>query len=199
MKKSGNAKPVKTVTNGFSYVWETFLPIAFPHDLPPDADDAWLVSKGIETIAPAMLRHVRFDVLPFIRTLDRMGCHSNVNRLEWYAFLLHDRASGVPTTEEDKRLYIHLRLRFKRPIKLTGRPGWYFTRPVVLSAEIAGIDRSTLVDGNIDKAWQLIGDQAVLFMKIIEAHRPDVCNLVLLKQMRQFLHYFANMSQVRVF
>lgn len=183
----------KALLGGPSKVWETFLPISVAHDVPPDAEDGWLISKGIDPIAPAMLRQVRSEVLPYVRRLEQK------HRLKWFSFFLHDRASGVPTMEDDRRLFVHLRLRFPRPISLGAAPGWCLNRPCELSPEIAGVDKAMLVDGNIDRAWQLIGDESALFLKLIEAYKPDVDNLALLKQVRQFLHYFANMSQMRVF
>ena len=33
----------------------------------------------------------------------------------WYCFLVHDSKSGVPTSKEDDRPYVHLRMALRKP------------------------------------------------------------------------------------
>jgi hypothetical protein len=178
-------------------IWETFLPIATWHtaDLAPAADTAWLLSKGCEAESPALLVQLRDEVLPTVRKLGRY--------IEWFSFLVHDRASGVPTTEDDKRCYIHLRLKlrkFQRREIIPSIPRflsdpWQFTRKVDLSREIAGVDPKVL---DVDRAWAELGEQSAWLLNFIEACDAHADGLQLVRIVRQHLHFFANMTQMRV-
>lgn len=186
-------KPMKPA---LKYTWETFLRVstteAMTSDEVSDADDAYLISKGVESIAPYMMRLIRDEVLPLIRSLQKN------NDLEWFSFLLHSRESGVPTTEDDKGVYIHLRLSFNRPqVKLKLPRDWVMTRSIKLSEEIGGVDGKALVGGT-KTMWLLIGAQAALMLDFVEAYKPHTEVLTLIKQTRQFLHYSANMFQMKV-
>lgn len=181
-------------------IWETFLPVADPSklDLAPAADAAWLMSKGCEPEAPALLVQLRDQVLPLVRKLE-----SPYSYLEWFSFLVHDHASGVPTTADDKRCYIHLRLKlrkFKRREVIPSMPRllsdpWQMTRKVDLSREIAGVDSKVL---DVDEAWSQLGKQSAWLLSFIEAQDPKADGLQLVRHVRQFLHYWANMAQIRV-
>lgn len=171
--------------------WETFLPVVDPskQDLAPAADAAWCLQKGIEPEAPALLVQLRDEVLPLIRRLERE------HDLSWYSFLIH-AYDIVPTAPDDKRAFIHLRLRadddrdnFVLP------PAWLWTRKVELSHEIAGVDTSVL---DVDEAWRIIGDQSAWLLDFIEAHHSGTDPLTLTKHVKQFLHFWANQCQMRV-
>jgi hypothetical protein len=167
--------------------WETFLRIdrQATSDNPPVADAEWLRSKAIEPGAPIVLGHLRRDVLPFVRELEREGT------LEWYSFLVHGYRSGVPTTPEDASSYVHLRFRSSGAQHLTP-PGWLWTRNCELG-EIAGLSAIDTA-----QAWRLIGEQSKLFLDFLAQYGPEVDDLVVLKELRQFMHFFANMSQMVV-
>jgi hypothetical protein len=178
--------------------WDTFLIIPTPNttDEASVADADWLSARGVEPGSPVVLQLLRKQVLPLIRWLeDRHG-------LDWYFFLVHDRASGVPTTEKDKNPYIHLRLVFKKPMRsllelLHQRaPRFEMTMPVTDGDKIAGIDEEIL-RGNIHDARRLIGQQSEWVLDLLEAHERDADPLVLVKQVRQFGHYFSNMLQMK--
>jgi hypothetical protein len=184
--------------------WETFLRIVDPskQDLAPIADAAWCTAKGIEPEAPELLLQLRDEVLPLVRRLEK-----GTPALTWFSFLVHNRESGVPTTPEDHGAYIHLRMMFKRgeapDFDLTRviPPAWAMTHKCELSSEIAGFDLKALsLIGNegVDRVWYLIGAQSKMFLSLIENHRPDTDGLTLTKHVRQFLHFFANMAQMRV-
>jgi len=178
-------------------IWETFLPIATWHtaDLAPAADTAWLLSKGCEATSPALLVQLRDEVLPTVRRL--------APYIEWFSFLVHDRASGVPTTEDDKRCYIHLRLKLRTFRQHEVIPAisrflsdpWKFTRKVDLSREIAGVDPKVL---DVDRAWAELGKQSEWLLNFIEACDENADGLQLVRLVRQFLHFWANMTQMRV-
>ncbi len=161
--------------------WKAYLPIgrALRQDAPPEADPAWLASRGIALEALAVLRAVRTGVLPLVRTLqaDR--------GLQSFHFLVHDRTSGVPTTPEDTTSYIDLSLWFSRAVdarEWLPRP-WCFVAP--RGRERAGSARALL---DAQSAW---------YLSLVEHHRR-LGDLDLLRQIRQSLHYFANMTQMQV-
>jgi len=179
-------------------IWETFLPIE-PYapskkDAAPACDLAWMMAKGIEAESPALLVQLRDEVLPLVKRLSPY--------LEWFSFLVHDRASGVPTTEDDKRCYIHLRCKLRKfrrrevvpHMRLLGEP-WLMTRQVELSRSIAGVDPKVL---DVDRAWAELGKQSEWFLNFIECMDKKADGYQLVRHVRQFLHFFANMAQMRV-
>ncbi len=172
-------------------IWETFLKIEPNPDLAPEMDATWCLSRGIDPDAPVVIKLLRDEVLPLVTRLEKNG-------LSWYSFLTHNRDSGVPTTADDKNAYIHLRLDFaysaKSPVSLELGPLWTMTREVEQPKEIAGISCDALL---IDQAWDLIGEQSQWLLFLIQSHQSDsIPQLVI--HIRQYLHFFANMCQIRV-
>lgn len=176
-------------------VWETFLLISpGTTDEAPAADPAYLIAKGMEPEAPQVLRLLRQHVIPAIELL-------KTEKLNWYSFLVHNRDSGVPTTEDDKNCYIHLRVRFEDKIDLRLPLPFCMTRPIELGREVAGVDRKLLAAqpfDPIDLVWDLIGEQSQFLVRVVGLHRDGIDDFELLKQIRQFLHYFSNMTQMRI-
>lgn len=171
--------------------WESFWPLPDPlkTDLAPELDAEWLAARGIDPDAPLVLRCLRDEVLPIIRDLEDAGT------LSWYSFFIHGYASGVPTTPDDRRSFIHLRFVLNSLTTPRLPEGWLFTRRRPLSPEIAGIRVTALADGDIDTAWRLIGVQSAWVLAFVEQHKnADMLDLV--KHARQFLHFFVNMTQV---
>jgi hypothetical protein len=169
-------------------MWETFLRLDVVPTEPPEAAGAI-----------AMLRHVREKLLPLVRQLERDAV------IDWYCYVLHGRASGVPTTEDDQNVYIHLRVTTKSDVTesrfLAALPSeWLMTRRIVAPEcrEISGLDRSVFREADIERAWWLIGEQAEWMLALIEQHDPGVEDLQLIQHTAQFLHYFANMTQLRI-
>lgn len=138
---------------------------------------------------------VRFQIHPLVSELRDVGI------IEWYAFLVHDRFSGVPTTPDDDGLYYHVTLGLAAGVEperlLYALPAWcVMTRKMAVTMEIQGIDRSALRGDAIEEAWRIIGAQSEWFLDLLDAHKPD--REVDYRQVAQFLHYFANMAQLRV-
>ena len=108
--------------------------------------------------------------------------------------LVHDRESGVPTTEDDSSEYVHLRLALRSGVELTPPPGWLMTRRTSLPDTIPGVDCALI---GAERAWRLIGDQSAWLLDLVEALglANDVATV---RNVRQFLHYFANMAQMTV-
>lgn len=171
--------------------WESFWPLPDPlhADRAPELDATWLAARGIDPGAPLVLRCLRDEVLPLVRRMERAGT------LAWYSFLVHGHASGVPTAPDDRRAFIHLRLVTRRGAAPQMPAGWLYTRQQPLSPQIAGVQTSALSTRSADAAWRLIGAQSEWVLALIEQHEgADVLDL--LRNTRQFLHFFVNMTQM---
>jgi hypothetical protein len=121
------------------------------------------------------------------------GCTTwdSTDRLDWFAFLVHDRTCGVPAT--DDRSYIHVRLALRDAEDLALGAPWEMTRRQALPSEIAGVDAAALA-GGAGTAWRILGEQSALFLSILERCTDPSP----VQHVRQFLHFFANMAQMRV-
>lgn len=201
--------------------WETFLrvPPAATADVAPAADEAWMLARGILPDAPRVLEALTRHVLP---TIDRLRQEEEL--FPWWCFLVHDGASGVPTTPEDKSLYVHLRFQL-RPLVFVPEPAmaqleegqardwfpppWEMTRRQPLSREIAGLDLKALTprateegaglgEIAVQTAWWLLGAQSEWLLDLLRIHRATSDPLTVLRHVRQYLHFFANMTQMRV-
>lgn len=167
-------------------IWKAFLPIgaSLKAAEAPAADAAWLMSRGIESEALSVLRLIRTEVLPLIRRLEQGG-------LDRFSLLVHDRTSGVPTVAEDFAPYIDLTLHFKNATCCL-LDDWCFVKPAERPTAIAGID------GSVFLAEQLICEQSAWYLRVIESYTKNTSDIMLLGQIRQFLHYFANMAQMKI-
>lgn len=173
-----------------SETWETFLrvePLTLRDEAPP-LDDQWMIQRGVDPSSPAVLRHLRDDVVPLVNDLRP--------ELWQFSFLVH-AFPLVPTEATDTALYIHLRLEFLdnpvEPVMRALAAKWRFTRRWD-KGEIAGVD-SQVVD--VDSRWDLLERQSEWLLNLVEEHRDaDLGTLV--KHVRQYLHFFANMAQMRV-
>jgi len=172
-------------------MWETFLLVKAAEEVQPPES----------ALAQAVMGHVRHDILPLVRRLEVLGI------IDWYSFLLHGPPPGASKPDS---LYLHLRVSVKpadeptpwpaghgdklRQVLLDG--GWECTRPIVAPdcREIAGLGRANFVDGDIERAWHLIGEQAAWYLMLVEQHDPKVSDLDLLYHVCQFFHYFSNMA-----
>ncbi len=175
-----------------SETWETFLRVESLtlHDEAPPLDDQWMAQRGIDATSPAVLRHLRDDVLPLVGKLTAEGW------LHQFSFLVHAYPL-VPTLPEDTSSYIHLRLSFYRSTHIEEfakrAPKWRMTRPWD-RGEIAGVDSEAL---DINARWNMISWQSEWLLRLIAEHKDaDLGTLV--KHVRQYLHFFANMAQMRV-
>ena len=142
---------------------------------------------------------IRFQVFPIVSKLMSEGT------IEWYSFLVHNRESGVPTTKEDDNAYFHVRVSFRDGYVVSKEefnkllPDYcqkHLTRQCPGVESISGIEKSALRNGDIAEAWRIIGEQSEWVMSVLEIHREGV--QVSTKQIAQFLHYYSNMTQLRV-
>lgn len=164
-------------------MWETFLYLS-------DGAEDGAENSGGEAINPALviLKRLREDVLPLVRRFEREGL------VEWYSFLIHDRAGGVPVPEGDRGVYVHLRFSVTAGVSESAYvfpSQWAMTRPVPMPHFEA-------VDAVYPTwEWRLLGEQSALVLKVIEK------NITLDDEgqsqcLGQFLHHFSNMTQMHL-
>jgi len=162
-------------------MWETFIEI--PSQRTPQG----------RTISFSVLYDiVRFKIFPF------------TTQLKWYCFLVHNRKSGVPTTEDDDNLYYHIRFELDNEEFLESLPEYcVMTRKAPYSGvrrisigKGVFFDTSTLKIEKIEEVWRIIGEQSEWFMNTLNAFKENQSVPPIL--ISQFLHYFANMTQKRV-
>jgi hypothetical protein len=136
---------------------------------------------------------VRFKIQPLITRLIK-------NRvINWYCFLIHGKDTGVPTTQNDNNIYFHLRIALNSTdSKINEMLPEYcvLTRKIEQGIDdIAGIDKAIIKNEDIAEAWRIIGEQSEWFLHLLSVHKDDVP--VPPQQIAQFLHYFANMTQIQ--
>jgi hypothetical protein len=161
-------------------MWETFIRI-------PRAD----VASGIH------VETIRKRLAPMIDSL------LNNRMIDWYCFLIHDKTSGVPTNPNDEDAYFHVRLGLQTgstpDMLLTSLPDYCtMTRPIEATwvENILGIDKTLLKNEDIGEAWKVIGEQSEWLLKMLNSHKEETN--IFPTQMAQFLHYFSNMTQLRM-
>jgi hypothetical protein len=72
---------------------------------------------------------------------------------------------------------------------------WVLTRQVELSRSIAGVDPKVL---DVDRAWAELGKQSEWFLNFIECLDKKADGYQLVRHVRQYLHFYSNMAQMRV-
>ena len=140
---------------------------------------------------------IRSRIYPMISRLKDDGM------IDWYCFLTHDRKSGVPTSEDDDNPYFHVRLTLKKKVDpnefLNSLPNYcVMTRKIRRERveSIVGIDKSLLRNEEIEEAWRIIGEQTEWLLEMLNIHKEDVN--IPPQQIAQFLHFYANMTQLQV-
>lgn len=160
-------------------LWETFIKI-------PTEDDTINLNNIYNTI--------RSKIYPMISRLRNSGI------LNWYCFLIHNRHSGVPTSEDDDNPYFHIRLELEKNINPNDfLPSYCVMTRMIRRKQvesIAGIDKSLLKNEEIEEAWRIIGEQSEWLFELFNIYREDA--EIPPEQIGQFLHFYANMTCVAV-
>lgn len=123
----------------------------------------------------------------------------------WYCFLIHDRNSGVPTTENDDNPYFHIRFDTKEEINpkdslpnycvLTRKIDVDWVKDIsIRRGEV--FNTSMLKDESIGEVWRIIGEQSEWLLHALDIFKDDTD--IPLLYVSQFLHYFANMTQMMI-
>ena len=143
-----------------------------------------------------LYNNIRSKIYPMITRLIDNGM------IRWYCFLIHDRNSGVPTSEDDNNPYFHIRFALERRVDaqefLGSLPDYcVMTRRIERRLEsIRGIDKSIIKGEEIEEAWRIIGEQSEWFLDLLNIHKENID--VPPQQIAQFLHFYANMAQLQV-
>ena len=166
----------------------------------PDLDDMWetfvkIPSEDKRVNFNVIYNMIRFKVNPVVSSLIDNG------KIYWYCFLIHNRYSGVPASEDDDSAYFHIRFAVKKNVEanelLTSLPDYcVMTKKRRRIETISGIDKSLLKNQEIEEAWRIIGEQSEWLLNVLNIYKEDIN--VPPKQIAQFLHYYANMTQLQV-
>ena len=172
--------------------WNAFLPIGgtlTSNEL--GLDPRWAAAMGVDQNALAVLRVIRRVVLPIVRDLERRGV------LRAFSFLIHDRASGVPCPPEDSRAYVHLRVMCYPSI--SGKRLRLGAADENVRGALKGWSYVSKVQPTKEelKVQEVLYAQSAWYLRFLE-ERANVPDAVLLQDVAQALHHFANMSQMMV-
>ena len=171
----------------------------------PDLDRMWETFIRIPTENGQIRFSVLFDIIRF--KISSLILHLKKDGLiNWYCFLIHDRNSGVPTTQDDANTYFHIRMAIKKNDKLnllkylpdccvmTRKIDRKRVERISITPEIA-FDTSLLKHEGIEEIWRIIGEQSEWLLNTLNAYKEDVDVPPL--QIIEFLHYYSNMTQLR--
>jgi len=166
----------------------------------PDLNRMWetFIKMSLEDIRLGRyINIIRFKIYPMISGLKDNGM------INWYCFLIHDRKSGVPTSEDDNNPYFHIRFVLEKDVEsdefLLSLPNYcVMTRKIGGNQveSISGIDKSLLKNEEIEEAWRIIGEQSEWLLNMLNIYKQDV--EIPLQQIGQFLHFYSNMTQLAV-
>lgn len=178
-----------------SRVWRTFLKIdsSLLKNKAPVADALWLAQQGMNESSPIVLELLREHVVPMYEAIKP--------EIEWVWFFVHNRDSGVPTTEDDKAAYLDITivLRSHLVVSTIGLDApFVMTRPDKLSAQCAGWDLKQLNKGGVEIVHALHNMQARMLLQFIAGFNKDADTMTILKHLRQYMHYLANVTQMRI-
>ncbi len=134
---------------------------------------------------------LRAKVIPIVNDLrDR-------DVINWYCFLVHNRQSGVPTTDTDQGFYVHLRLGLTENAAerqlISELPSYcMMTRrmPVPTSGSLDNIQIDALRNGEVEYGWRILGEGSEWILKMLGDH--DERARIPPQNAGQFLHYIGN-------
>ena len=166
-------------------VIETFIQIDLSDDVPAIA--IWQRYLGL----------LRSHVAPLVRNFLEEGV------ISWYSFLVHGRESGVPTSEVDNGMYLHLRMALRNPTAenelLRRLPNYcVMTRKMEVPnpPSLDTADINFLVDSRVELGWKILGESSEWVLQLLDSHDPQ--KPVPPQNVAQFLHYLGNQLFVRV-
>lgn len=167
-------------------MWETFIKIPVKKTL-----------EGNEDRLKIIYNIIRFKIHPMVSSLKDNGM------INWYCFLIHNRDSGVPTSENDDYSYFHIRLGLEKDINpdnfCNSLPDYcIMTRKIKRETieSIAGIDKSILKNEQIENAWKIIGEISELIINMLNIYKENID--IPYNQIGQFLHFCSNITQLVV-
>lgn len=137
---------------------------------------------GIGALPPsaAVFLVIKRTVLPLVRRWRREG-------LTWVTFLVHDY-------QDDPRPHIHIRASFEDERTISYPVGWVGVR----RAEFGAPFPPDGITGGNDRARELWGRQTEWILDLVESIDANIPVASAGDIIGQFLHYFANMTQMRI-
>lgn len=142
---------------------------------------------------------IRKQIYPLVSKLINDGI------INWYCFLIHGKNTGVPTTTDDSNVYFHIRLGLKEDIDLTSHltsycvmtrkidPSW--VKNISIGKDLV-YNTKLMKDESIEEVWRLIGEQSEWLINLLNSFKDSIN--VPYPYVGQFLHYYANMTQLRI-
>jgi hypothetical protein len=159
-------------------LWETFIRFSW---------DDLSSGRQIDTI--------REKVVPTISILKAKG------HVDWYCFLINNRNSGVPTSEDDEDLFFHIRFALEKHINpvdilpnycvLTRKvePAWVKT--ISIDNKGTQFDASLFKEESIEGVWKILGEQSEWLLNLLSAFKENVT--IPANYIERFLHYYTDM------
>ena len=176
----GLVRQLSMRTPELNRVVETFVRIGTSTELSPDRYFSLL----------------RTFVAPLVRNLRAR------NLVGWFSFLVHDRDSGVPTTQQDQAAYLHLRFERLAGVDfdtlINALPQNCVLTQTVESIDERSLqpaDHTALVAPEVATGWALFGASSEWALDFACAHRGD--RSLPLNNLGQFLHYLGNQLLIR--
>ena len=180
-----------------AHTWKAYYPVGPLRARVSKKDVAFFAARGVDRKslvgAIAVLRCLRRRVFPYIHEmLGRRG--------EWklfaFSFLVHDRASGVPASKGDDQSYIDFTLLFLGDVGQNAIPRTFcFVRPAEVLDNVAGVNLKRMRGGAV-QFQKILSAQSAWYRMLLESYDAWMSDVELLKQVGQYLHYFANISQL---
>ena len=120
----------------------------------------------------------------------------------WYCFWIHDKNTGVPTTEDDEYLYFHIRFEITKHVSpvdilpiycvLTRQVEPKWVKSVAIDGSGTEFDVSLLRDESIEEVWRLIGEQSEWLLYLLDRFK-DNTNIPV-SHIKGFMNQFTDMT-----
>lgn len=143
-------------------------------------------------LAEKHFKILKTKVIPAIKILKKKF------GVKWYCFLIHNNKNGVPIKYKGPQYHI----RFEN-IKHYTKNDLFIHLPSYCEKiqhvnpesikEIKGLRKELFVDKSFEIGWQILGEQCEWVISFMNKHQK-----IDTMQVCQFLHYWANIFQVRI-
>jgi hypothetical protein len=164
-------------------LWETFIRFSW--------DD---LSSGRQ------IDLIREKVAPAISVLKAEG------DVDWYCFVINNRNSGVPTSEDDEDLFFHIRFALEKHINpvdvlpnycvLTRKINPKWVKTISIDNKGTEFDASLFKEESIEGVWKILGEQSEWLLNTLNAFKEGV--KIPVSYVERFLHYYTDMTGVVV-
>jgi hypothetical protein len=160
-------------------LWETFIRFSW--------DD---LSSGRQ------IDLIREKVAPAISILQAKG------DVDWYCFMINDRNSGVPTSEDDEDLFFHIRFALEKHInpvdvlpsycELTRKINPKWVKTISIDNKGTQFDASLFKEESIEGVWKILGEQSEWLLNLLKAFKENIN--IPVSYVARFLHYYTDMT-----